>query len=127
MPWMETMLLLALLAGGWFWLDSFKAREAAIRAVRAACEADGLLFLDDTVALGLLRPARDDAGRLRLRRVYHFEYSDTGNNRRDGQVTLLGSDLVMLHLLHPVHPQPAQRCRLHLVAGSDDEEEAHRR
>lgn len=102
MPWLETVGLALLLAGGWFWMDSFKAREVGMRAARAACDADGLLLLDDTVALGTLRPARDDAGRLRLRRVYHFEYSDTGNNRRRGSVTLLGCELVMLY----VGPRP---------------------
>jgi hypothetical protein len=97
-PWMETISLLVLLAAVWFWLDSFKAREAAIRAARAACDAEHLLLLDDTVALGSLRPQRDEQGRLRLRRVYHFEYSDTGDNRRNGYATLLGSELLMLHL-----------------------------
>lgn len=95
---METISLLVLLAAVWFWLDSFKAREAAIRAARAACDAEHLLLLDDTVALGSLRPQRDEQGRLRLRRVYHFEYSDTGDNRRNGYATLLGSELLMLHL-----------------------------
>jgi hypothetical protein len=98
MPWMETIGLLLMLAAGWFWLDSFKAREAGMAAARAACAAEDLLLLDDTVALGSLRPARDDDGRLRLRRVYQFEYSDTGDNRRQGQVTLLGSELLMVHL-----------------------------
>lgn len=98
MPWMETLSLLGMLAAGWLWLDSFKAREAGIRAVRAACDADDLQLLDDTVALASLRPARDDEGRLRLRRVYRFEYSDTGDNRCNGQVTLLGSELLLLHL-----------------------------
>lgn len=101
---METITLLVLLAAGWLWLDSFKARDAGIRAARAACDAEDLLLLDDTVALGSLRPQRDDEGRLRLRRVYHFEYSDTGDNRRDGHVTLLGSELVMLHLPHAHRP-----------------------
>ena len=98
MPWMETLSLLGMLAAGWLWLDSFRAREAGIRAVRAACDADELQLLDDTVALASLRPARDDEGRLRLRRVYRFEYSDTGDNRRNGQITLLGSELLLLHL-----------------------------
>lgn len=102
MPWMESISLFVLLAAGWFWLDSFKAREAGIRAARAACDADGLLLLDDTVALGSLRPERDEDGKLRLRRVYFFEYSDTGNNRRNGRVTLLGTELVMLY----VGPRP---------------------
>lgn len=103
MPWMEVVGLALLLAGAWFWMDSAKAREAGMRAARAACDAEGLLLLDDTVALGMLRPARDDGGQLRLRRVYHFEYSDTGNNRRRASVTLLGSELVMLY----IGPRPA--------------------
>ncbi len=52
--------------------------------MRAACRAQGLLFLDDTVALDRIRLARDGDGRMRLRRVYRFEYSDTGTNRRRG-------------------------------------------
>ncbi|MBI4740313.1 MAG: DUF3301 domain-containing protein [Betaproteobacteria bacterium] len=98
MPWMETVGLVVLLGGGWFWLDSFNAKEAGIRAARAACEADGLLLLDATVALGSLRPERAEDGNLRLRRVYHFEYSDTGDNRRRGSVTLLGAELLMVYI-----------------------------
>lgn len=98
MPWMESIGLIVLLAGGWFWLDSFKAREAGILAARAACDADSLLLLDDTVELGNLRPQRADDGNLRLRRVYHFEYSDNGNNRRRGSVTLLGTELLMVYV-----------------------------
>jgi hypothetical protein len=103
---MEAVSLLVLLAGAWFWFDSFNARAAGMGAARAACEAEGLLLLDDTVALGALRLARDADGRLRLRRVYHFEYSDTGDNRRNGQVTLLGSELLTVRL------EPAGRLRL---------------
>lgn len=98
MPWMETIALVLLAGAAWFWFDSFKAREAAVREARAACAADGLLLLDDTVALGALRPARDELGHFCLRRVYHFEYSDTGDNRRQGSVTLLGSELLALHI-----------------------------
>jgi len=104
MPWMETISLVVLLAAGWFWLDSFKAREAGMRAAREACAAEQLLLLDDTVSLASLRPERNDAGKLRLRRVYDFEYSDTGDNRRRGSVTLLGDELVMLY----VGPRPVR-------------------
>ena len=110
MPWPEVLSLLAMLAIGGLWFDSFKSREAGMRAVRAACLAEDLLLLDDTVALASLRPARDDAGSLRLRRVYRFEFSDTGNNRRDGEVTLLGSELLTLHLPH------SHRSRLQAVS-----------
>lgn len=90
------LLLLAALL--WFWFDSLKAREACLRESRAACSADGLLLLDDTVAMTRIEPVRDDDGRLRIKRVYSFEYSDTGNNRRKGIVTLIGDRVVTLLL-----------------------------
>lgn len=100
MPWMESSFLVFLLAVGWFWFDGFQAREAGMRNARAACESENLLLLDDTVALASLRLRRNEDGKLCWRRIYHFEYSDTGDNRHHGSVTLLGGELVMLHLSH---------------------------
>jgi uncharacterized protein DUF3301 len=102
---LETFGLLALAAGLWLWYDSVRAREAGVRASRAACGVEGLLFLDDTVAISSIWPARDEYGNLKLRRVYRFEYSDTGNNRREGAITLLGEQILSLHL-GPASPLP---------------------
>lgn len=101
-------LLLLGLAGAliWFWLDTLKAREIGVEAARSACHDEGLLFLDETVAGHGLHLARDDAGRLRLRRVYAFEYSDTGDNRRSGSVTLLGHEVELLHLRPKLYVVP---------------------
>ena len=88
---LELSVVAVLAAAGWFLWDSLKAREAANAAIRPACRAHGLLFLDDTVALDRIRPRRDDEGRVRIERVYRFDYSDTGDNRRRGYVTLLGA------------------------------------
>jgi len=67
-----------------------------------------LQLLDDTVAISSLRLARNDDGRLLLRRVYDFEYSDTGDNRRHGSVVMLGHRVVVLNLgLRLVPPQRA--------------------
>ena len=94
----EILSMLLLGVGVWFVLGSLKAREAAVDASRAACKAEGLLFLDDTVAIESTRPVRDSEGRLRLRRVYGFEYSDTGNNRRKGSVTIMGDAVVTIYV-----------------------------
>lgn len=91
-------LLVAVLAGAWFVWDSLKAREAANAAMREACRFEGLQFLDDTVALTSLLPMRNDEGRLKLRRVYGFEYSDTGHNRRKGSITMLGDGVQALYI-----------------------------
>lgn len=85
-------------AVGWFFWDSLKAREAANAAIRPACVAAGFLFLDDTVALERVRPQRDEDGRVRVGRVYRFDYSDTGDNRRRGSVTLLGARVLRVDL-----------------------------
>jgi hypothetical protein len=89
-----------ILLGGfaWLWYSSFRAREAGIHAVRRACEAEGLQLLDETIALARVRPQRDATGRLSLMRIYHFEYSDTGDNRRRGSVHLLGDQVTLLNL-----------------------------
>ena len=83
---------------GWLWLDSLRSRDVAVAAARRACAAEGLQFLDETVSIGGLKPARDDDGQLLLRRVYNFEYSDTGDNRRQGSIVLLGQRGVVLNI-----------------------------
>ena len=98
MPGLEIVGILVLGALVWLWLDSLKAREAAVRAARAACAAEGLMLLDDTVAISGLKPARDEEGRLKLQRAYDFEYSDTGDNRLQGSVVLLGHRVVILNV-----------------------------
>lgn len=89
----EAATLALIVAGLWFWVDSLRARERALSAARAACERNGLQFLDETVAGSGLRVARDDSGRIQLQRVFVFEFSDTGNNRRRGSITLLGAQV----------------------------------
>ena len=101
----EVLVAAVAAAAAWFLWDSLKAREAANAAIRPACRAEGLLFLDDTVALQAVRPARGEGGRVRLARVYRFEYSDTGDNRRRGTVALLGNRIQYVDLGLP--PRPA--------------------
>jgi Protein of unknown function (DUF3301) len=103
---LELATLIAVAGATWLLWDGLKAREAANAAMRAACHAHGLLFLDDTVALASLRPARDANGHACLRRVYRFEYSDTGNNRRKGSITMTGDRVSQLDLALPDVAQP---------------------
>lgn len=94
MPAFEIISILVLAAIAWLWFDSVKVREIAIRAARDACAAERMQFLDETVAISSLRFARNEDGRLVLRRIYSFEYSESGNNRRPGSVTLLGQEVL---------------------------------
>ena len=105
----DLLALLLLAAIGWLWLDSLKAREMAVSAAKAACKAEGLLFLDDTVSIQRISPGRDDDGAFRIRRIYGFEYSDTGNDRTTGSIAMLGSMVLVINLNLPDLPDtPAQ-------------------
>ena len=94
----EIAAILACALIGWIVWDTMKARETANNAMRDACTRYGYFFLDDTVSLVQVRPRRDRDGRLRLARVYTFQYSDTGHNRRDGSITLLAARVMALSL-----------------------------
>jgi len=98
MPLIELTLLTVLAAWAWLWLDGLKAREVALAAARAACRAEGLQLLDETVASTQLGLGRDEEGRLQWRRVYVFEYSVSGEERRAGSLVLLGRRVLVLNL-----------------------------
>jgi len=98
LPSGEIFGLLFIAAIVWLVWDSLRAREAAVAASRSACAERGFLFLDDTVAIESLRPMRDDDGWIRLRRVYGFEYSVTGDSRHRGTVVVVGATIVLLAL-----------------------------
>lgn len=104
---LEATALVLLVAGTVFWVDSLRAREAALVAGRAACERYGLLLLDDTVAVSRMRFARNSDGRLRLARTYGFEFSDTGDNRRQGAIQLIGGEAADISF-EPYETAPAE-------------------
>jgi hypothetical protein len=93
---LSAVLLLGVI--GWLWYDSLGRRETAVDAARRACIAETVHLLDYTVALAGMRLQRREDGRLALRRVYRFEFSDTGNNRLHGSVTMLGAMVQALYL-----------------------------
>jgi hypothetical protein len=92
----DAIILAALALSAWLWFDSMRSRERALVAGRDACERERLQLLDETVECVSLRPARDAEGRVRLRRVYRFEFSDTGDNRRAGSIVMLGGEVESL-------------------------------
>jgi hypothetical protein len=98
MPTFEIFGLALLGALAWLWYDSLQVRGIGIGAAKSACAAEGLQLLDDTVSIAGLGLARDNDGRLQLRRVYGFDYSDTGDNRRSGSVVMLGQRVLIVNV-----------------------------
>ena len=85
------MILLAILAAlAWFWFDSLRARELALRSGARACADINVQFLDQSVSVDQLRLGRDARGQLTFRRVFSFDFSDNGADRRRGKIVILG-------------------------------------
>ena len=89
MSW-EILLLGVFGAVAWYWYVGMQVREQAVAVGRRACADTGRQFLDDSVALRRLRLRRNSAGQVQFLRDYHFEFSDTGDNRRPGVIRMLG-------------------------------------
>lgn len=89
------LLILAIPAAlvGLWWTGS-RAHELAIGHARQACDQQRLQFLDQSVALDRMRPARTTRGSSCFRRDYRFEFSSAGEYRDVGNVTMLGHRLL---------------------------------
>lgn len=90
MAWFE--IISAVILGGlfWLWFDSTRVHEIAVARARSQCHMSEVQFLDHTVCLAKITLARDEDGRLTLRRTYTFEYSESGNDRQPGSIFMLG-------------------------------------
>lgn len=95
---LELSLLVTVVLAVWLWADGMRARECATLAAKRTCAAEGLQFLDGTVAFQSLRVKRNAAGHLGLRRVYRFEFSESGNDRTPGAVVTLGGEIESVYL-----------------------------
>ncbi|KXU37548.1 hypothetical protein AXE65_02860 [Ventosimonas gracilis] len=100
---LSTILLFMLFAAiaAWLW-HAHGLRERALELVKQHCLRNGLLLLDDNVALRRMALLSDAVGRKRLARIYQFEFTVTGEQRHTGRITLFGRHLGGIQL--PPHP-----------------------
>lgn len=80
--------LFILAAIGWGWRESLRAKESAVDACRHFCRSHDLQLLDDTVSLSRFELMRSNRRLFGIRRVYEFEFSPNGAERRIGSVTI---------------------------------------
>lgn len=102
MSWFEIISVATLGCLCWLWLESTRVREIAVERARSQCHVIEVQFLDDTVSLANIKLARDEDGRITLKRTYTFEYSDTGNNRQPGSIIMLGQVVQLLNFSPPL-------------------------
>jgi hypothetical protein len=75
-----------------------RSKELAVGAARRECKLCSVQLLDQTVQLVKLSMSRDKSDRWRFWREYRFEYSDDGDNRLEGRLTLLGPRVIRIAL-----------------------------
>ena len=85
----ELILITLLLGACLYWLNGQQAKEIALKAVRAHCLNMEVQMLDEYVALNSIRLTRDQSGKIRLQRIFSFEFSSTGNERYNGVCIML--------------------------------------
>lgn len=98
---LAVLLLALLLAAGWFWSDSLRARERMLETCSRLCRESGLQFLDETVTLAGLSLGRSAKGWPEFTRRYVFEFSGTGQDRWQGRATLAGQRVISLQFDQP--------------------------
>ncbi|MCB1867185.1 MAG: DUF3301 domain-containing protein [Gammaproteobacteria bacterium] len=103
----------------WFWLDSARAREIAIGICELSCKQRGLQFLDQTVALSGLGIQWTARG-IRVKRLFRFDFSEEGLERRSGHITLVGIELADFSL-----GLPSDTENIHLFPLKPEEETKH--
>ncbi len=82
------LILVALIL--YYWWESGVYKGRARRLATEHCRSLGLQLLDDGMVITGIRPARNAAGRLVLRRSYRFEFASTGDRRYRGRIVLDG-------------------------------------
>jgi hypothetical protein len=105
--------LIALILIVWFWADSLRTREDALRVCARACRQINTQLLDETVALRRLSVARDADGHAVWRRTYRFEYTVDGSQRLRGSVIMRGRNVETLAVQSPDGATQFEQDRLH--------------
>ena len=96
---MNTIIVLLILAGLiYFWLDSMKSKEVAMAYAAKECQSINVQLLDQTVSLKSIKLVRNRRGRLVFKRIYTFDFSIHGSERREGRVILEGIVLEQVQL-----------------------------
>lgn len=84
----EILFILILIGVLWLWQDSVSTREKATAAARAACRQINAQFLDETVMMVKLRLCRRNSGTMALCRLYNFDFTLDGEQRRSGVIRM---------------------------------------
>lgn len=112
----EIILTLAIVTGIAWWWRIHGQRDFALKAVEQHCKKLNISLLDGYVALKQVKLQRDSHGKLRLAKLYNFEFTVTGEQRYVGAITLYGFYVAAINLPpYPFNPQQAEEQQGNIV------------
>jgi hypothetical protein len=79
-----------------YWQASMRAKELAVRAASQESQRCEVQLLDQTVHQLKISLSRDQNKQWRVWREFQFEYTDDGESRFKGRVTMLGSRVLRI-------------------------------
>ncbi len=94
----ELFIVILIGAGLLYWQASVRCKELAVIAARKECDLCGVQLLDQTVQQMRVSMSRDASSQWRFWREYRFEYSEDGETRHEGRLTLLGQRVIRIAL-----------------------------
>ncbi|MGZ4982284.1 MAG: DUF3301 domain-containing protein [Methylobacter sp.] len=94
----DLILIVLLLSAYLYWFNAQQVKEIALKAVRANCLNLEVQMLDEYVALDSVRVKRDQTGKMRVQRIFLFEFSSTGNERYNGVCIMLGRRVEVIQM-----------------------------
>ena len=81
-----------------YWQAAVRCKELAILGARKECQLCDVQLLDQTVHQIKVSLSRDVSGQWRIWREYAFDYTDDGEHRLGGRLTLLGQRVIRVAL-----------------------------
>ena len=94
----DLILIGLFLAFYFYWSSAQRVKEIALQGAGSYCLKKELQMLDGYVALTKLRFKKDDRGKIRVWRSFAFEFTSTGEERYNGQITILGRKILSIEL-----------------------------
>jgi len=94
----EFLLIVLLGLVALYWQSGMRGKELAVRAARKECKLCDVQLLDQTVQRVKISMSRDEKDQWRIWREYRFEYTQDGDTRYEGQLTVLGQKVLRIAL-----------------------------
>jgi hypothetical protein len=95
---LDIVLFIPFILAAAYWWRTSEQKVIAVTGARNYCKQRNMQLLDDSLAFSKLRFERNLHQHRYLCRVYEFDYSPDGRDRRSGEIVLHGNSILRVIL-----------------------------